>query len=375
MAKSIKTAVAGCGAISDIYLTNMIGKYETLEVVACCAKHRESAERQGKKYGIRPCTFEEILADEEIRLLVVLTPAPTHFELIWQALKAGKHVFTEKTLTTSLEDAQKLLKLSDEKGLYLGAAPDTFLGSGIQTAYRAIQDGLLGEITSFHITANRDIDVLASIFQFLRMPGGGICFDYGVYYLTALISLLGPVSQVFSVVKNRCRERVNVFPESPDFGKPYIYDNESQVDAVITMKSGVTGTFALNGDSVMVDLAEFTIHGTKGILRLGDANQFGAEISLIPNDAKAFKDGLKPEILTPVSSLSENCRGIGPAEMAYAILNNKKQRASKEMAYHVLDTIVQIMESGKTQMPREVTSSCTQPEYFDEWQELIKINL
>ncbi len=371
MKKAMKTAIVGCGAISDIYLTNMIQKYDGLEVVACCARHMESAEKQAAKYHIRPCTYEQILADGEIELVVVLTPAPTHFELIMQALNAGKHVYTEKTIATSLEEAEKLLALADEKGLYLGAAPDTFLGSGIQTAYKAIKDGLIGEVTSFHIVANRDIEILASIFQFLRMPGGGICYDYGVYYLTALVSLLGPISQVFSVVKNKSRERMNVFPQSPDFGKPYLYDNESQVDAVITLESGVTGTFALNGDSVAVDLADFTIHGTKGILKLGDANQFGTEITLIPNDLNAFTEGIKPVTLTPVSTLSENCRGIGPAEMAYAITHQKNNRASKEMARHVLDVIVQMMESGRSQTVQEVSSTCRQPEFFDNWRELL----
>lgn len=366
-----RTAVVGCGAISDIYFTNMIQKYTNLEVVACCAKHMESAERKARKYGIKACTFEQILADPTIRMVVILTPAPTHYELIEQALQAGKHVFTEKPMTTSLEDAAKLLRIADDKKLYLGAAPETFLGSGIQTARKAIDDGLIGEVTSFHIIANRDIDMLASVFQFLRMPGGGICYDYGVYYLTALISLLGPIDQVFAVAENRKKTRRNIFPESPEFGQEYEYDNESQVHAVLTLENGVSGTFALNGDSVLADLGNFTIYGTKGVLQLGDANQFGMKITYIPNDPVVLTEGIKEELLENVSELTENCRGIGPAEMAYAIQNGEKNRASKEMAYHVLDTVIQIMKSGETKSVQPVTSTCERPSYFDEWEEII----
>lgn len=169
------------GAISDIYLTNMIHNFENLEVAACCAGHLEHAKKKAEQYGIKGCTYEEILADPSIEMVVILTPAPTHEGLIRQALEAGKHVYTEKTMTLAPETAAKLIELAEEKHLYLGSAPDTFLGSALQTARKAIDDGLIGEVTSFEACANRDLDLLASIFRFLRMPGGGICYDFGVY--------------------------------------------------------------------------------------------------------------------------------------------------------------------------------------------------
>lgn len=366
--KPVRTAVVGCGAISDIYFTNMIERYDNLEVVACCAKHIESAQRQGSKYGIKACTYEEILADPTIEMVVILTPAPTHFELIEQALLHGKHAFTEKPMTTNLADAEKLLKLANEKGLYLGAAPETFLGSGVQTARKAIDDGLIGDVTSFHVVANRDTDMLASLFQFLRVPGGGICYDYGVYYLTALINLLGPIDSVYAVTKNLKKVRKNIFPNSPEFGQNYIYDNESQVDALITLETGVTGTFALNGDSILMDLGYFTIHGTKGVLVLGDANQFGATVTYYSNDYMAFLEGKDTKrILDSVSPLSDNCRGIGPADMAHAIRLSCPNRASKELSYHVLETVVKIVQSSETQTVQKVESTCERAECFADW--------
>ena len=133
MQQTMKTAVVGCGAISDIYLQNMINRFQNIEVVACCAKHFENAKKKAEKYGIKACTYEEILQNTSIEMVVVLTPASTHYELIKQALMAGKHVYTEKTMTVTLEEAKELISLANEKGLYLGSAPDTFLGAALQT--------------------------------------------------------------------------------------------------------------------------------------------------------------------------------------------------------------------------------------------------
>lgn len=365
--KPVKTAVIGCGAISDIYLTNMIGKYSTLEVVACCANHRESAEKKAAQYHIRAASVDEILADPEVELIVVLTPAPSHYELVKRSLLAGKHVYTEKPIATELWQAKELLSLADEKGLRLGSAPETFLGSAVQTARKALDEGKLGEVTSFHIVVNRDLTVLSSMLKFLRQPGGGICYDYGVYYLTALCSLLGPVRQVFARVGNHSRVRKNVIPTSPEFGQDYIYDNEAQVNAILTLHSGVVGTFSLNGDSAFYDQAYFTIHGTKGILQLGDANQFGGEIRFLPDDPRACVW----ETLSPVSALSDNCRGLGPADLAWCIRQGGEHQVAKEMACHVLDIIEQIMHSGEAGLPCDTSTRCDHPAAFDNWEDLL----
>lgn len=366
--KPVKTAVIGCGAISDIYLQNMLGKYATLEVVACCASHRENAEKKAAQYGIRAASTDEILADGEVELIVVLTPAPTHYELVKKALLAGKHVYTEKPLATELWQAGELLALAEEKGLRLGAAPETFLGSALQTGRKALDDGLLGQISSFHVVANRDLTILASLFKFLRMPGGGIGYDYGVYYLTALVSLLGPMAKVYAQVGNLQPVRHNVIPFSPDFGQDYAYNEEAQINAVLTTKSGVVGTFSLNGDSAMQDQAYFTIQGTGGILQLTDANQFGGEVRFLPNDPREAKW----QTLEPVSALSDNCRGLGPANMAVCIREGGEHLASGKMAAHVLDIIEQMMKSSEAGMPLALSTDCERPAPFAGWEELLK---
>lgn len=265
-----------------------------------------------------------------------------------------------------------MVQLADEKRLYLGAAPETFLGSCVQTVRKAIDDGLIGAVTSFHICANRNTDVLASIFKFLRMSGGGICFDYGVYYLTALISLLGPIEKVFAMKNNRKTVRTNIFPQSPEYGEQYLYENETQIAAVLQLENGVTGNFALDAESNLKDLGVFMIYGTKGVLKLGDANMFGDPVTYIPNDLNPENwDKDTSNVLKNVSELSENCRGIGPAEMAQATQLGRNNRANKEFSYHVLDTVCQIMKSCETGMMEAIESTCERPEALLDWEKLL----
>ena len=366
----VKVGVIGCGAISDIYLTNMTRTFSGLSVEGVSAKHFENAQKKAAKYQVKAYHVEEMLSDPEIELLIILTPAPSHYELIKKALLAGKHVYTEKPLSTTTKEGEELLTLAKEKHLLLGCAPETFLGSALQTARAALEEGLLGDISSFHVVANRDITLLASLFTFLRLPYGGISYDYGVYYLTALVSLLGPMEKVYASVSNLQKERINSYPDSPDYQKPYLYDNESQFHALLTTKSGVTGTFSLNGDSVFDDEAYFTIHGTKGILILTDANGFGGDVRFIPNTFPKKE----PVILSPVSPLSFNCRGIGPSDMAHCIREGGTPLVDAHMAMHVLEIIEKAMESAEKDLPCHLSTSCERPRAFTDVEKLLKEN-
>lgn len=168
---------------------------------------------------------------------------------------------------------------------------------------------------------------------------------------------------MFALAKNRKKEKINIYPESPDYGKTFIYDNESQVAAVIQMENGVIGNFALNGDSNVKDIGEFLIYGTKEILRLGDTNLFGEKVTFIPNDHNMEHWDLDmSKVLDEISPLSGNHRGIGSAELAHAIVTGRKSRVSKELPYHVLDTVSQIMKSSETGQMVTVESTCERPE-------------
>ncbi|MBQ9612836.1 MAG: Gfo/Idh/MocA family oxidoreductase [Lachnospiraceae bacterium] len=352
--------VIGAGAISDIYLKNMTEVFDQLEVIGVAANHIESAQKKAAQYQIKAYTVDEMLADPAIEMVVVLTPVGTHYDLIRRALFAGKHVYTEKTITDDPEKAKELLELADEKGLGLASAPDTFLGSALQTARRAIDNGLIGDIHSFVISGNRKNDILLSIFAFLRQPGAGILYDYAVYYMTALVSLLGPVKRVAGVIGRPYPTHLNIMPQSPDFGKVMDTPNESQVSAILQLENGVTGTLHIDADSNLSDTAFFALYGTKGILYLTDANQFGGTVKYLP-DSVDYRKPAQPVELWSYTPFSGNSRGVGPADLADAVMEKRPCRASKEMAYHVLEVLTGILNGGENGAFTDILSTCEKP--------------
>lgn len=362
MRKNImNVGVIGAGAISDTYLENMLHLFDGLNVRSVCAGHLENARKKAEKYGIRACTAKEMMSDPEIGMVVVLTPVGSHYSLIKDALEAGKHVYTEKTITETTDQAAQLLRLTDESGLYLGCAPDTFLGTAHQTARRAVDDGLIGEVNSFSIAINRNNDLLTLLFPFLRMPGAGALRDYLVYYLTGLIALLGPVAELGAFVRAPYPKRVGMIPGMADYGKEIDTPNESIVSAILRLESGVTGTIHEDNETVMEDRADFVIYGTKGILLLGNSNDFGNPVRLLQSDEQGK---VVTRILEPVGEYSGNVRGLGAAEMAEAIFVGRKNRACKELAYHVLDVVEGMEESSRAGTMIRVSSRCKRPEPF-----------
>lgn len=359
-AKPINVGVVGSGIISGIYLKNMTTRFDILRVRSVCSAHIENARRRATEYGLPACTLEDMLADDGIDMIVNLTPTPAHEDILRRALEAGKHAYTEKTMTTGHASARALCDLAARKGLWLGSAPDTFLGAALQTARRAIDGGLIGEVTSFAFAANRDNDFLTSYFRFLNLPFGGVAYDYSVYYLTALCSLLGPVARVAAAVRAPYPTHRDIDPASPTFGQDIATPNESEVSAVLTLASGVSGTAHVNADSVIEDQHFFAIYGTKGILYLPDPNGFGGAVRFQPNWTHDREPASARALDCPFG-YGDNSRGVGPAELAWSIRAGRPARAGGDMATHVLEVIDAMIESDKNSAFVEVRSRFERP--------------
>jgi predicted dehydrogenase len=342
MIKPVKTAIIGSGSISDAYLGTMINKFKILDVVGCCDRSPEKAQAKAEKYGVRALSMEEILADDSIELVVNLTTPVAHYPVIKQLLEAGKHVYTEKALTVELEHAADLLKIANQKGLYLGAAPDTFLGSAIQTARYVLDSGMIGEITSCYCALTRDSELFSRAFPFTARPGGGIGFDVGIYYITALLSILGPVKEVSGVVRTRKPERQDYTPER--FGETFQIECENLMSGILQFESGTVGNLLFDANSIFTipERPAVVLFGTMGILYMADPNQFGGEVKVI------LKGNNEPFVMQQSHTFSSEYRGLGVAEMAWSLRMGRKNRANKEMAYHALEVLHGIVRSSET---------------------------
>jgi predicted dehydrogenase len=347
----VKTAIVGCGAISDAYLNTMINKFKILDVVGCCDRNLEKAETAAQKYGIGVLTLDEILADDAIEIVVNLTTPTAHYPVIKQLLEAGKHVYTEKVLSVELEHAADLVEIADRKNLYLGAAPDTFLGSAIQTARYVVDSGLLGDITSCSCTLTRDGDILYRAFPFTTKPGGGIGFDVGIYTITALLSILGPVKEVAGVVQTRR-------PERPDysldrFGESFPVECENLMAATIQFDCGTIGNMLFDSNSVFMlpEKPSVVLFGTMGVMYMADPNSFGGDVRIV------LKGNNDPFTMQQSHAFSTECRGLGVAEMAWSMRLSRKNRANKELAYHALEVLHGIVRSSETKSNQVMQST------------------
>ena len=343
--QKMKTAVIGCGMISKAYLKSIQAQFAILDVVACSDLDVSRMNATAEEFGLKPMTFEEILADKEIELVLNLTNPVAHYPLTKAALEAGKHVYSEKMIAVELEQGKELVEIAKKNNVRLGVAPDTFLGAAIQTARYVVESGMIGKPLSYVISLSRNYGIFSEVLPHLRKRGGSLLFDMGGYYLTAMGSMFGPVREVAAFTATNDKQRVNyrVDRDGEFFGQEYEIEVPNVYTATLKYDSGVLGTLHMNSDSIYTETRFLTVYGTDGILYMDDPNKFGGEVTVKKVKADPF-------VFPLTHGFKEESRGIGAAEMAWAIRAGRPHRASMEMAYNIFETahmIEKAAEEGK----------------------------
>jgi predicted dehydrogenase len=351
----IKIGIVGCGNISGIYFENLTKVFVNTEVYACADLNVERAEAAAEKYSIpKVLNAEELLNCEDIQIVVNLTIPKVHFEVCKQALLANKHIYVEKPLSLTMEQGNELVSLAKEKGLMIGCAPDTFLGAGLQTCRKLIDDGFIGEVvaaTAFmtchgHESWHPDP-------EFYYQTGGGPMFDMGPYYLTALVSLLGEAKIVCGMTKISFPQRT--ITSSKKFGNIIDVEVPTHVAGNIEFKSGAVATMITSFDIWNSTLPRIEIYGSLGTLIVPDPNTFGGPVLLRTSIGKEYKE-------IPLTHIyEENSRGLGVADMARCIETGEKNRASGELANHVLELMHAFHISSDTKQYAQLKTTCERP--------------
>lgn len=377
MLKKVKAAIIGCGTIcKTIYAPNLMEKFHIIDLVACADIIPERAQSLAEKYGLKVMTNEEIYQDKDIEIVVNLTCPESHYKVSKAAILAGKNVYSEKMMAVTWEEGQELFRLAQEKGVHYGVAPETFLGGGWQTARKALDDGLIGTpvAVSFCFSTNYQLDGEMSDmdpdhFAFVLHPGGGVPFDFGGYYLHNIINLLGSVKRVSGFCKTMYPQRVYRNPRHPKYGETAEIHTPTSIAGALEFENGVHGTMLLTSDCTFKYF--FQVMGTQGILELNDPNHFGGSVKLFrpgstpiepdQDPAEAKRLGTDRYTLPNLFPFRENSRGIGVADMAYAIRNGRKPRISAELGYHAFEIIHGIWQSGESGQVYTMTSHCDRP--------------
>lgn len=353
----IRIGMVGVGAISGIYLKNLTKLYKEVELVAVCDLIREKAEKAQNEYNIPKLydTMEELYADQDIDIVLNLTRPYEHYEVSKKALEAGKHVYSEKPLAATLEEGLNLVNLAKNKNLLLGGAPDTFLGAGIQTCRKLIDDGFIGEpvgaaafmICHGHESWHPDP-------EFYYKHGGGPMMDMGPYYLTALTNLLGGIKSVTGIARTTFPKRT--ITSEPKSGTIVDVEVPTNVTGILEFDNGAIATLYTTFDVHYNGQARFEIYGSQGTLLVPDPNTFGGPIYLLRQEEKEYKE------IPVMYDYADNSRGLGLADMAKAIETGRSFRANYKQTLHVLEAMTAFHTSSDIRGAVDLKTTFTREE-------------
>ncbi len=352
--RPVNIGIIGTGNISGIYLEN--GKvFDALNITTVADIDLSKAQAQAEKYGVaKACTPDELLADPSVEAVINLTIPAAHGDVALDALRAGKHVYNEKPLAVTRGQAREMLDLAGSKGLRIGCAPDTFLGGGLQTCRKLIDDGWIGTpVAATAFMMSHGPESWHPNPTFFYQPGAGPMFDMGPYYLTAFIHLLGPVRRVTGSAQVSFAERT--VTNHWNYGDKIAVNTPTHVAGILDFHSGPVATIITSFDVWYGNLPRIEIYGSEGTLSVPDPNTFNGPVRV----RRAGEDAWHDVGLT--HGFAEDSRGIGLADMCQAISSGRPHRASGELAYHVLDLMHAFHDASREDRHIELQSTCERP--------------
>ena len=146
MSDTINIAIIGCGFVADYYLITL-KKYPHLSIKGVYDLDPQRSQHFAQHHQVYIYqSFDEVLNDFQVDLIVNLTNPKSHFDINLASLLAGKNVYSEKPLATKFEEAEKLVDLAEQKGLYLSSAPCSLLGETAQTIWKALREEIIGKV-------------------------------------------------------------------------------------------------------------------------------------------------------------------------------------------------------------------------------------
>ena len=358
MTKKLSVGIVGCGDIARKAYVPGIRTFHNLELTACADLNIEAATSLGTDLDIPIApSVEELLSNPAVDIVLNLTPPKGHAPVNLMAINAGKHVYTEKPFALNRDDGSNVLRAAADKGVRVGCAPDTFLGAGIQTCRKIIDDGWIGRplaATGFMLSAG--VEAWHPNPDFYYAPGGGPMLDMGPYYLTALVSLLGPIKTVCGLATRGFDQRVVTRPD--DFGRIIQVEITTHHTVSLAFANGVAGTLVTSFDVQKCELPRIEIYGTEGTLQVPDPNTFEGPV-------RVFRKG-QPEAVWQefplISPYFKDSRSIGVADMASGISSQRPHRASGDLAFHVLDAMLAVDESSAQRVFVDLKSTVERPE-------------
>lgn len=358
--KKTGIGIVGCGMISAAYF-KAAQRFRNITVVGCCDVFPDRAEEKAAEYNCKVMSYEELINCPDVEIVLNLTPPKAHCQVLTDALNAGKHAYTEKPFGINEAEVNAVCDLAAAKGLRLGCAPDTFLGGGLQTARKLLDDNWIGNVLSgTAIVQGRGPEKWGQA-PFFYDKGAGPMLDLGPYYVTALVSLLGAAKSVTAVTTRGSDYRTfgdTIAEQYQDKYKPfdrYPVNVDTHQTGIIEFECGAVITMIASFDVYKHGHSPIELYGDAGSMTVPDPNTFGGEVKVFRPGMDGFQSVPLPFIYT------QNSRSIGIADMAKAIVDGRPHRASSELARHVIEIMFAFERSSAEGRKVAIESTCQRP--------------
>ena len=372
----LKVGLIGCGHIAETYFRSQ--KYfNNIEIISCADINAEASKKCSQEYDIQAKEVDDLLADKTIDIILNLTTPQAHYEIIKKTLLAGKHSYCEKPLSTNYDHGAELLKLANDNNLYIGNAPDTFLGGGSQLARQLIDQNEIGDVKLGVINF-----AFPGVQSFHPEPeswfkkGGGPVIDMGPYYFTALVNMLGPAKCVRAIATKVYDYRT--IETGPKKGDKFKVEIPTSIIGSIEFKCLAVIQIFLSFDVINHQRNHIELYGTKGSMVVPDPNMFGGSVFSSCTERGEWKEYSSSNMLIGKTNIfnksvrsneeSEvaNYRGVGLSEMIDAIENKRTNRCNGKLSLHVLDIIDSTINAAINGAEQNLRTSCEKPVVFSE---------
>ena len=366
MVEKLGVGIIGCGNISAAYL-GLGPMFKGIEMRACADLNPDAAQARAAEFGLKSHSVEDLLARDDIDIVVNLTIPAAHSTVSSAALEAGKHVYSEKPFVLSVDEGTAIRTKAEAAGLRVGSAPDTFMGGSHQLVRHLIDGGAVGRITSgTAIVQGHGMEGWHPNPDFFFQPGAGPILDIGPYYVSNLVQLLGPVRAVQALTATPRATRT--IGNGPRLGEEIAVNTPTTIHALLSFHSGAVITLIASWDVWAQSHGNMELYGEDGTIFVPDPNFFGGEVRMTRAQDTVAPPAWDHPFSAPnfgTNTEHANYRGAGLADMAMAIQVDRPHRCAAEFAHHVVDVMTGILRAGETGAAVAMTTTCTRPAAVD----------
>jgi len=359
--------IIGTGYVADLYMRSL-KTFPLLRIKSVYDRNPRRLAQFCSYWGVTGSESRDKLIDSSAAddVILNLTNPAEHFVVSLACLQAGRHVYSEKPLSTNMADARALYALAAEKQVLLASAPCSILGQSAQTLWRAVRDEVAGKSLIAYAELDDDFISQAPYAKWISESGApwpyedefrvGCTLEHAGYYLTWLIGIFGSVKTVIAASAALIKNKAGTNNMAPDFSV-----------ATLLFESGVVGR--LTCSIIAPHDHRLRIIGSRGVLELEECWDNNAKVRFrrrfvikrrLINSPIARRLQLRGPTHPKVKRRGAAAMNfaLGPVEMLSAIRERRPCRMSADLALHLNEVTLAIQNGGLDSGAQNMETRC-----------------